>query len=178
MNTEMKTYVLWTATGKEARLKDVLEKTILQYIPSTTLYIPQKKRLFQDKNGWSEIKEVLFPGYVFLDTPDIDAVHADLYDPQIATEYKLLGMKEQDVMTVTDEERAWIQHMCNEEGWNAGVSKGVKEGGKVTFTSGPLVGMEGFISKLNRHKRQAELHMEFFGAMRKITLACEIENMV
>lgn len=169
----MRTYVLWTEFGKEGHLKEVLENTIIPLLPETSIFIPQKKKLLRGPNGWGEVNDILFPNYVFMDTPDINAVHAVLYQPKIATAYHLLGMDENNILAVKPDEKAWIEHMCDEKGI-AGISRGIKEGTTVRFTEGPLVGMEAYVKKIDRHHRFAELQMEFFGAMRKITLACEI----
>ena len=53
------------------------------------------------------------------------------------------------------------------------MSVGVIEKDKVKIQEGPLVGMEGLIKKIDRHKRQAVLEMEMFG--RKVEMKVGVE---
>ena len=54
------------------------------------------------------------------------------------------------------------------------MSEGVIENSKVRVISGPLVGKEGFIKRIDRHKRKAFLEMEMFGRVQKVQVGLEI----
>lgn len=53
-------------------------------------------------------------------------------------------------------------------------SSGIKEGSKIIITDGPLKGFESAIKKVNRHKRQALIELEFMGSMRMVSVALEV----
>lgn len=54
------------------------------------------------------------------------------------------------------------------------MSEGIIEGSKVSVNSGPLQGMEGYIRKIDRHKRKAYLEIPFFGRTQNIQVGLEI----
>jgi transcriptional antiterminator NusG len=54
------------------------------------------------------------------------------------------------------------------------MSIGIIVNDKVRITSGPLVGMEGLIKRINRHKRVANLSLEMFGGVTDFQVGLEI----
>ena len=54
------------------------------------------------------------------------------------------------------------------------MSQGVIEHSQVKVTSGPLQGKEGYIRKIDRHKRKAWLDIEMFGRTQNIQVGLEI----
>jgi len=50
--------------------------------------------------------------------------------------------------------------------------------GSERITSGPLVGMESRIKKINRHKREALVEMEVMGAVREVRVMLEVVGKV
>lgn len=48
------------------------------------------------------------------------------------------------------------------------------EGQKVNITEGPLKGLEGQISKIDRHKRQCIVEVDMFGLKTRMTVGLEI----
>ena len=55
-----------------------------------------------------------------------------------------------------------------------GMSEGFIKNDKVVITSGPLVGREGLIRKIDRHKRKAFIEIEMFGRPQKVEMGVEI----
>jgi len=53
-------------------------------------------------------------------------------------------------------------------------SVGVIEGDTTRITSGALMGLEGRIKKINRHKREAVVEMQMMGTARDVVLMLEI----
>ena len=54
------------------------------------------------------------------------------------------------------------------------LSEGIIEGDRIIVTSGPLVGNEGSIRKIDRHKRLAYLEFDMFGQDVKAAVGLEI----
>ena len=54
------------------------------------------------------------------------------------------------------------------------MSEGIIEHSQVKVMSGPLMGKEGYIRKIDRHKRKAWLEMEMFGRTQSIQVGLEI----
>ena len=54
------------------------------------------------------------------------------------------------------------------------MSTGIIEGEQVIVTGGPLMGMEGYIRKIDRHKRKAWVELEMFGRIQRVEIGLEI----
>ena len=172
---EMETYVLQTRSGDEEKLKEALDMTIVPEVPGTKVYILKKKVRFRKKDGWIDSVKRLFPGYLFVDTPDIISFNNRLQTAEIGKMKRLLGVENEKITPVTPDEQMMIHRLCGDKKM-ADVSFGVKDGNRILFTRGPLVGMEGLVKRVDRHKRIVQLDMEFFGSTRTVTLAAEIMN--
>ena len=53
-------------------------------------------------------------------------------------------------------------------------SSGIIEGDKIHVTDGPLKGYESIIKRVNRHKRQAVIEIEFIGDRRQVSVPLEV----
>ena len=91
------------------------------------------------------------------------------------TYMKVIGKNDQLYLSVKEEELTWIRKLCGDD-FTATLSKGIKEKGKIRFTSGPLVGMEGLVRKVDRHRRIVTLEIEMFSRVQHINLGAEILN--
>lgn len=85
---------------------------------------------------------------------------------------KVVGFGD-DIIPLTDEEVLFLEGFCGEK-QIAEVSHGVLEGSKARILSGPLVGKEGLIKKIDYHKRRAYLEMDMFGRRQNIRLGLEV----
>ena len=130
---------------------------------------------------WTEVKDILLPGYILVDTPDPWDFRERYTKTGSALNFFLIGRTqstgrdmegddyEADTFTqVTDAELNLIRSLCGE------ISKGVKEGSRVRIISGPLVGLQGNVQKLNTHHRCALVRLEMFGRSLDVWLSFEI----
>ena len=219
---ELKTYVLQTFGGKEQYMADLLANTILEVHPDSAqrLYVPHRAYLKDVKKDgekvWVKENRVLFTGYVFVESNQIEKFNKHLYDPGFATPYMLVGkgssrvavgsgairrvvetggirsnrcqyvkvgikpdrsqFEESDtsIIPVSDADMKRLRMLMGEDEY-VDVSRGIKENGRVRFTSGPLAGLDtGKIIKINRHKRYATVQTEFLGELRNIDVAIEV----
>lgn len=151
----MLTFVLRVTTGKEEAVKESLEAFPL--MRSYHFWVP-KKPIHMNKQGVQLLRhEVLFPGYVLADGEDFDDLYTRLLSFVSADFYTLLGKGEDDGKIVTEEEKELIGKLTAE------VSYGILEGGRVRFTSGEMMGLEGFVQKFDKRKNNVMLRMEMLG---------------
>lgn len=162
-------YVIQVRTGSEENIQIQCQRNI----PGDILegcFIPcyEEKRRIQGE--WKTQRKILFPGYVFLDSDKLTQLYMDL--KQISGLTKLLKTGD-EVIPLTEEEVGFLQSFGGEEQVVV-MSEGIIENSKVKVTSGPLVGKEGFIKRIDRHKRKAFLEMEMFGRVQKVEVGLEI----
>lgn len=162
-------YVMQVRSGAEhktlSKLTALADPEILEkgFIP---LY-EQKKR-YQGK--WNIEEQILFPGYIFLVTSKIENLVQELSRVLGSSHILKTG---DEIVPLTIEEVELLQRMGSKD-QKVEMSIGVIEKDKVRITSGPLVGMEGSIKKINRHKRVAWLSLEMFGGITDCQVGLEI----
>ena len=122
------------------------------------------------RNKWTTLRKVLFPGYVFVITDEAEELYKKL--KKITGLTKLLGTG-REIVPISEDEQTFLRKFCGKE-QVAVMSEGIIEGSQVRVTSGPLLGMEGYIRRIDRHKRKAWLEMELFGRKQMIQAGLEV----
>ena len=162
-------YVVQTTSGQEQDCLAVCRAKI-----DSSLYKEMFVPLYIDKmhfrKQWHDVKKVLFPGYFFVDTDDIDEVAKELSHIDRLT--KVLRNAEQ-IAPIQKKEQEFLQGMMNED-YIVECSKGFILGDRVCITEGPLRNHYGFIRKVDRHRRIAKLEINFFGRMTPVEVGLEI----
>jgi len=170
--------ILFARTGSEKELKDMLKENLnaSKFLP----FVPTREASYKRKGITQIVQKPLFPGYIFIQT-GIDAnLIADNLKMALDNVkekkhiYSILhyGNDKKDVV-VREEERSYWERLFDEDFCIEG-SVGVIEGDRTRVTSGALMGMEGRIKKINRHKREAVIEMSMMGSIREITVMLEI----
>lgn len=132
------------------------------------LFLTMKRK--SGRGEWTVQKKVLFPGYVFVATEDMDQLYQSL--KSVAGLTKLLGTG-REVVPLTEEEKQFMLDFGGEE-QVVPMSEGIIENSVTKILSGPLKGKEGLIRKIDRHKRKAWLEVEMFGRKQEIEVGVEI----
>ena len=170
--------VLFARTGSEEDLRDMLREQLDadEFLP----FVPTREASYRKKGTTQIVRKPLFPGYIILQTEmEANLIANNL---KIALDnlknkkhfYSILhyGDDQTDV-AVREEERLYWERLFDENFCIPG-SIGVIEGDMTRVTSGSLMGMEGRIKRICRHKREAVVEMSMMGSTREITLMLEI----
>ncbi|MCD8365896.1 MAG: antiterminator LoaP [Clostridiales bacterium] len=165
-------YVIQVRTGTE---EDIVRKCGERISPAVLekCFIPRYEERRKIQGQWQTVRKILFVGYVFLSVPsaeDIDELFLEL--KKVTGLTKLLGVGE-DIVPLTESEVAFLSRFGG-EAQVVEMSEGVIEGSQVRILSGPLLGLEGLIKKIDRHKRKAYLEVEMFGRVQRIEVGLEI----
>ena len=166
-------YVVQVRSGTEHNIRIQCNKKI----PDTIMercFIPYYEEKKKQNGTWNTLQKVLFPGYIFMITEDVEKLFFHLKTIEGMT--KLIGTG-QDIIPLKDEEITFLQRFGGEE-QIVSMSEGIIEGTQVIITSGPLMGMEGLIKKIDRHKRKAWLDLELFGRMQRVEVGLEITRKI
>lgn len=166
-------YVVQVRSGTEHNIRIQCNKKI----PDTIMercFIPYYEEKKKQNGTWNTLQKVLFPGYIFMITEDVEKLFFHLKTIEGMT--KLIGTG-QDIIPLKEEEITFLKRFGGEE-QIVYMSEGIIEGTQVIITSGPLMGMEGLIQKIDRHKRKAWLDLELFGRMQQVEVGLEITRKV
>lgn len=166
----MPLYVIQVVGGQESRMCELVSKLLGSKIEEC--FIPRREVFRHEKGAWQTVREILFPGYLFVKTDEIQQVLERLTTVPALT--RLLGVSDDRITPLSDDEVAWLAALMKPGEKLIEKSVGVIEGDRVIVTEGPLVGHEAQIRKVDRHKRLAYLDMRMFGRTKTIKVGLEI----
>lgn len=154
----MNWYVVQVRSGHE---KQIAEKcrTMISHSILEECFIPEYVRRKKYLGSWHDVKDVLFKGYVFMITNEIDQLNIEL--KRIPDFTKIIGKKKMDIFPLTESEVAFLKSFGKDE-HVVEMSTGFIKGDQIFITEGPLQGKEGLIIKIDRHKRIAYLQLSMF----------------
>lgn len=128
-------------------------------------------------NGEEEfIRHRIFTGYVFISTKKPDELFLQLRGKN---EFVRFLKQDSECVHLDEGDVAFLKRLT---GWktakemrtNVDMSFGVIRNGKLIVFEGPLVGMEEYITKVDRSKRKARLEMELFNEWKRFEVGLEI----
>lgn len=162
-------YVMQVFTGNEKKTADMCRS---KSDAGTTyeIFVPEYEYMKKYQGAWHRQTGVLFPGYVFIQSADIQGFREVMKG---VPEYTKLLCSEGDILPMSLEDRALLEQMLDERKIFK-MSEGYIEGDKIRVTTGPLAGKEGWIRKIDRHKRRAILDVEMFGKIIRTEAGLEI----
>lgn len=162
-------YVMQVRTGTEENIRCQCQRLISSNVLERCFipYYQQKKR-FQGE--WHIQERILFPGYVFLIAQNLECLVNGL--KKVIGLTKLIGIGDQIVPLVQEEVELLMRIGTDKQ--LVEMSSGIIENDRVRILSGPLMGMEGNIRRIDRHKRIAYLEIEMFGRTVEMKVGLEI----
>jgi transcriptional antiterminator NusG len=172
--------ILFVRTGSEEKLARVLRDKLNagEYQP----FLPIKETSHRSHGVISKKRKLLFPGYVFIKTGIETGLIAEKLKSDLTNAtgkwhediYSILhyGNDKKDV-AIRQKERLYWERLFDADFCVTG-SVGFIEGDIIRITTGPLVGMESRIKKINRHKREAVVEMEVMGGVREVRVMLEV----
>ena len=170
--------VLFVRTGHEEKIRDALSEHL--NVDENLPFVPHKETPYRRKGIVHRERKILFSGYVFIQTVIEPILIANKLRPVLEIlkgnkhVYSLLcnGNNKNDVIVQEAERRYW-EGLFDENFCIRG-SVGFIVGDVTRVTSGPLMGMEGKIKRINRHRREAIVEMRIMGTVREVSLMLEI----
>lgn len=165
-------YVIQVMSGEEHEKEQLFKKLILNRDGRTCdkIFVPMYVRKKRYQGKWHEEQKVLFPGYIFVDTSDIE-----LFCQYLA---KVPGFKKvlrdaDEIAPITEEEKDYLLSMMDEH-YIVQISVGYLIGDKICITEGALKNYQGSIYRIDRHRRTAQLMVNLFGRQTKVEVGLEV----
>ena len=171
-------YVIQVFSGKEEETKKRFLKEITLPSFEYDIFVPKRKRMRKKEGKMFEVVETCFPGYLFIETDNIVELKKQLYN--IKTLTKLLGIdkKHKDyIAPLRRDEEEMINVLLGKSGTARTIEIShiyLKEGKDIVVIDGPLKGLEGKISNVNLHKRQATVLINLMGQLVETILGIDI----
>lgn len=170
-------YILYVRTGREEKVEQFLKKRMDTdvFIP----FVPLHERLFKTSGTVKKEIKPLFPGYVFIESEVSCQEFIKIISILIYTSHDIVCiLRYSDTeFAMRESEKQMLLSLCNDS-YCIESSSGIMEGDKIRLTDGPLIGCESIIKKVNRHKRQVWIEIEFMGDIRLVCVALQIVEKV
>ncbi len=168
-------YVIQVVASSENDIKKMIESRVKQETLNEC-YVPMRRMKKKFHGRWNVVEEVLFPGYVFIDTDMCEKFFFEMKKVKRFT--KMLSDEEGMPLELGLEDLKILDCLRgvndNKDKDIVEISNVFVEDQNVTIKDGPLKGLEGKIKKFDLHKRIAIVEMEFFGEVRKVHLGIDI----
>lgn len=173
-NGGMNVYDNWYAVQVRCGREDEIVRACDMIIDNHALvecFIPRCKRMRKIRGQWHNIEEILFRGYVFMISDHIDDLFNEL--KKIPDLTKLLGNDGKNIYPIYKDEAMFLARFGGSE-HVVDISCGYIEGDSICITNGPLMGQEGSIMKIDRHKRVAYVDVSLFGQITTVQVGLEV----
>lgn len=161
-------YAIQVRTGSEHETVARFEANII--MPGEEAFVPIYDRKKKFRGEELVVTSVLFPGYVFFRTDDVESLFFRLKKLPRLT--KILRA-ENTFLPVSQEEDEQLT-LLGGPAHHITVSIGVIEAGQVKILTGPMENFKGPIHHIDRHKRIAIIGMEIGGKMHDVEIGLEI----
>lgn len=163
-------YVMQVLSGQEEKIVQkcslIIDKHLLY-----ECFIPYATKMKKYQGKWHKIDDILFKGYVFLITDDIEELYIQL--KKIPDLTKMLGKSDNEIFPLKDNEVNFLKRFGKDD-HIIDISTGYIEGDVIRVLDGPLFGKEGMIKKIDRHKRIAYIEVDFFNQITTAKVGLEI----
>ena len=164
-------YVIQTLGGAETRTADMIQKMVSRDC-LVECFVPKRERLKKFRGCWNKVEDVLFQGYVFAISEKPEELYEEL--KRIPSFTRVLGREEGWFSGLGKQEEDFVRGIGDER-HKTSISKiTVHEGKRIRVVDGPLKDYEGDVVKVDLHRREAAVKIEFMG--RKLELKMGIER--
>ena len=164
-------YVMQTLGGEEERTADMIRKMVSsEYLKEC--FIPKRERMKKFHGTWNQVEEILFRGYVFVVSDRPKELYQELKEIPRLT--KVLGREEEYFFSLSEEDEELVRRMGNQE-HKTGISRIMVEEGKMArVIDGPLKGQIGNVVRVNLHKREVVVRVNFMGREMELFMGVEM----
>lgn len=164
-------YVIQTLGGEEERTVDMIRKRVPSYYIEDC-FIPKRERLKKFHGRWNKVEEILFPGYVFVISEQPEELYQSLQ--RIPKLTRILGREENYFIPLSELEKYFFQKIGNKEHKTCISKVELEEGKIVRVIDGPLKDFIGNVVKMNFHKKEVVVRVEFMGSLVELYMGVEI----
>ena len=164
-------YVIQTFSGEEERTADMIRRQIPSFYIGEC-FIPKRERMKKFHGIWNKVEEILFHGYVFVDSERPGELYREL--TKIPRLTKVLGREGANFFPLNKAEERLVRGI-GDVNHKTGMSKiEIDEGKKIRVIEGPLKDYVGDVVKVNLHKREVVVRVEFMGRPVELFMGVEV----
>jgi len=165
-------FVLYVKSGFEDEIAHKINEQEIVHA-----FVPRKIKIYKRQGKIIKVNDIVFKSYVFVETDmDYETFHLQVVNKiKVHTAFfkTLIHKVDKNIETLYPSEKEFLLSLMNKDHLIES-SIGFIEGDKVTITSGPLMGKESIIQKINKHKRIAMMEVEMMGRHIEMQIPLEL----
>lgn len=162
-------YVVQAAAGQEDKAVEQCRNAIPAAVYGE-LFSPGYEYMWRHQGTWHMKLGVLFPGYIFIGSEKPEELEKSLeHIPGVVSPVCIGG----GFYPIRKEEEDFLQSLFDET-YCIRFSTGYIVDGKLIVEEGPLCGKSQYVTKIDRHKRFADITLRLFEQERKVRLGLEV----
>ena len=162
-------YVIWTYTGQEEKTKSYIEKFVDPELFSHCA-VPYMSKIEKRAGKRVIVQKLMMPSYVFVDTERIE----DFADALHRIPGFTVVLHTGDYFHPLSDHEQYVLSRLIGDSDVVDISTGFFLGDRVSVISGPLVGLEGHIKRIDRHHRTAIIEFTMFDRTTEVKVGLEI----
>lgn len=164
-------YVIQTFGGQEERTAGMIRKLV---VPGCLeeCFVPRRERLKKFGGCWNKVEEVLFGGYVFVISHRPGQLYEEL--KRIPRLSRLLGREEDCFFPLGERDERLVRGIGGRKHHTPLSRIVLEEGKKIHVIEGPLKDYVGNVVKVNPHKREVVVQVEFMGRPVELFMGVEM----
>ena len=144
----MRIYAIQVGSGQEAKVEELIRRFVDESVIGE-IFVPRFEAMRRWKGEWYKRTERLTPGYLYVETSDVEKLSLQLRRVPAFT--KLLGNNEVFI-PLNGDEMAWLNAFAGDERRVVEMSEGIMEGSKVIGLFGGFCGRDSGIGPAQRAK--------------------------
>ncbi len=164
-------YVIQTLGGKEEETADMIRRTVSSYYMEEC-FIPKRERMKKFRGAWNKVEEILFHGYVFVDSARPEELYGEL--KKIYRLTKVLGREGMYFFHLNKAEERLVRGIGDEDHKTSMSKIEIDKGKRIRVIEGPLKDYVGDVVKVNLHKREVVVRVEFMGKLVELFMGVEL----
>ena len=154
----MSIYVLQVITGKELEARRMLEMRISG--EESHIIFPRREMIQRKKGRRYKKVQPLFPGYLFLDTPEL--TDALIHNANRCPNILHFLPDNRRIQPVSEDDEKLLRPFLQGDGLTPLVHIRFNENDRVIILEGPLRGQEGLIVKVDRRRRRLKVKLSLY----------------
>jgi transcriptional antiterminator NusG len=162
-------YVLQSAEGKELAAVEKCQKAIPSHI-ATSVFSPRYEFMRRYQGEWHIKEGILFPGYIFVESSNGGELEEHLEHISGVVTPVRIG---EGFHPIREEEETFLQSMLDET-YCIRYSLGYIVDGKLVVESGPLQGKSQRVTRIDRHRRVADIVLHLFAEEKKVQVGLKV----
>ena len=163
--------VIQTLGGTEIRTADMIQK-LASPDCLAECFVPKRERLKKFHGCWNKVEDVLFQGYIFAASEKPEELYEEL--KRIPGFTRILGREEGWFSGLGEQEETFVRGIGDERHKTSISRITVEKGKKIRVVDGPLKDYEGAVVKVDLHRKEVTVKIEFLGRDLKLKMGIEM----